>query len=428
MRRLFSLTFLVYGAVYCLDERNFVGEVSDIGYTADNAEAWTSVDNPARAATLLNSTFEYTFDKLPKSGKPDIQPWSGSYWPTYLDSINYKWAGAHVPSPVEKYERAFNVTGLANLVSSNIGINANWLKKVACQTDDDCGGTNVGRCVSRDIEPKKICIPTWYGICHAWSAAAIEEMQPKYRVKVNNVIFDINDIKALVSVMYDYTFKNTVSLSMIGKRCNQKKTEIDLDPMGRPKDPGCRDMNAATFHTLMANVVGINKKTFYFNKEMDSEVWNQPMAGFTVNSANKISKEDARKEFIVRDESFSSEGPFTPKAVDFVKVQSTVSYVKETNPRTLRKTKLVVNNMTLDYILELDADGKIIGGEWIGNTILNHPGFVVFVKSREKNSAIFGKKMKWVNVKAILDASTLGTPTKMYVPILPEITAAETEL
>ena len=30
-------------------------------------------------------------------------PWASSYWPTYKDGINDRWAGSNIPSPAEKY-------------------------------------------------------------------------------------------------------------------------------------------------------------------------------------------------------------------------------------------------------------------------------------------------------------------------------------
>ncbi len=57
---------------------------------AEYREAWGSSDSPS----LLDPNFNYTFAQLPTTGKATKTPWAGSYWPTYQDSINMRWAEA----------------------------------------------------------------------------------------------------------------------------------------------------------------------------------------------------------------------------------------------------------------------------------------------------------------------------------------------
>ena len=61
------------------------------GYQGRGSQSveWNEGDDP----NILDfgQNFEYRFDELPVQGETTIPPWAGSYWPTYLDSINDRW-------------------------------------------------------------------------------------------------------------------------------------------------------------------------------------------------------------------------------------------------------------------------------------------------------------------------------------------------
>src|SRR5205814_1353552 len=57
-----------------------------------------------------------------------------------------------------------------------------------------------------------------------------------------------------------------------------------------------------------------------------------------------------------------------------------------------------------DYILELDAAGKIVGGEWIGTSKRQHPDFV-WLPIRASAPSVAGGKITYANVKTIYDLS-----------------------
>ena len=69
-------------AVGCDDPDTTDGEAG----VAEYREAWGASDSPS----LLDPNFNYTFASLPTSGKAAKTPWTGSYWPTYQDSINVR--------------------------------------------------------------------------------------------------------------------------------------------------------------------------------------------------------------------------------------------------------------------------------------------------------------------------------------------------
>src|SRR5437764_1451237 len=69
------------------------GTIDNQSASADD-EAWSAAGNPA----LFSSGLEYRLDVLPAQGQAKVIPWTGSYWPTANDDINYRWDGAATDS------------------------------------------------------------------------------------------------------------------------------------------------------------------------------------------------------------------------------------------------------------------------------------------------------------------------------------------
>jgi hypothetical protein len=169
------------------------------------AESFASSAGVLRDIQQLESfagqSFERNWFKLPKSNKIKRNIWPGPYWPTNEDGINARWAGEDSLSPVEKYAKAFGLDAnvLANAVSRKSGIDS--LSSLAkCTKDSDCYRL---KCAVRRGQTEGRCIPSWFGICHAWAPVSIVEDEPMKAVTVNGVTFEPMDIKALVTQIYD---------------------------------------------------------------------------------------------------------------------------------------------------------------------------------------------------------------------------------
>ncbi len=265
-------------------------DVSDVkGGPDGKAEAWGSADNPA----LFNASLEYRFDQLPRTGEAHNIPWAGNYWPVYMDGINHKWAGSASKAPSTKYGEAFGVTGVENAVSQYHGIDNNS-SRTACTTDSQCNSAMGESCAKREGQTNGRCIPTWWGICHAWAPAAILLPEPKHEVTYNNVVFKVQDIKALLTLVHDRTETKFVSL-----RCDSldSANEITFDKYGRPNgaSANCKDTNPGTFHVLMTNYLGKQGEAFVYDRTWDGEVWNQPLRGYRITAMDEISALDANK-------------------------------------------------------------------------------------------------------------------------------------
>src|SRR5687768_14532181 len=191
-RFLLSLPLTAAFAVGCMNE---VGAPDALGAndakessTKEDAEVWASSDSP----TLFSNDLKYTLAELPNQGEAVNIPWAASYWPTYQDSINFKWAGASSEAPSTKYGRAFNVTGVEDAVSRMRGIDSNTSRKV-CKQTSECKADIGEECAIRTGKTEGRCVPTWFGICHAWAPAAILVPEPKHPVTRNGVEFKVND-------------------------------------------------------------------------------------------------------------------------------------------------------------------------------------------------------------------------------------------
>ncbi|HEU0030448.1 MAG TPA: pre-peptidase C-terminal domain-containing protein [Kofleriaceae bacterium] len=492
-------------AAGCMDQADDgKPDESDVkGGVEGKAEAWGASDNPA----LFNGNLEYTAAALPMTGEARNIPWAGNYWPVYEDSINKRWAGSTSESPSTKYGRAFGVTGVEDAVSRNHGIDAQSTR-TACTTNSQCNSTLGEACAKREGQTSGRCIPTWWGICHAWSPAAILLPEPKHAVTYNGVDFKVQDIKALLTLVHDRTETRFVSL-----RCDalDAQNEINFDKYGRPTGAtsNCKDTNPGTFHVLMTNYLGKQGESFVYDRTWDGEVWNQPLRGYRITAMTEVSALEANRLVGVPPEGgttsektgtvaagattqvgavavtagstltivMSGSGdpdlyvkfgaqpttasydcrPYETGAAEtcnltvpagasqaFVAVNAygtagatftlkitsggsiPTNYVFNANAAKLMKTHMDVDYISesaasqdgnlgstidrythqdnYDYILELDAAGKIIGGEWIGTSKRQHPDFV-WLPIRASAPSVAGGKITYANVKLIYDLS-----------------------
>lgn len=478
-----------------------VGEVSveelgpDVQGQAKQEEQWAAADSPV----LFTSDLEYKLDALPKTGAAQVSPWAGSYWPVYEDSINLQWDGAN-DSAAAKYGKAFNVADIENKVSKAHGIDAHSARK-ECTDNSVCDSALGETCAKRRGAEKGRCIPTWWGICHAWTPASILLPEPKRPVTRNGVTFKVQDLKALASVVHDKSTSKFVSL-----RCNKNgEKEVTLDAYGRVVANECRDTNAGTYHVLLANYLGIRKQAFAEDRTYDYQVWNQPLRAFRVTELRPVDLAEANrlvgvtsvggatvtKTGTVKKGEWAHQGSFAVTAGSQVKVvmsgsgdadlfvkvgaqptdsvydcrpydsgtaetcdltvpqgqtqvfvsvngyadtsdftlaittggapptsyqfnvnaktfayvKSEVDYISEASSGTDGNLADRIDQYThtdrYEYVLELDANGKIIGGEWVGASKQAHPDFL-WLPTGVSTQTVAGGAISYATVKELV--------------------------
>ena len=460
---------------------------------APEAEEINAANNP----DIFSLGLERRFDRLPQKGEAKKIPWPGSYWPTSQDSINVKWAGPGTDSPVAKYQKAFGVSGnLEDTVSRAYGIDSQRGQK-ACRESSECNSSLGETCARRDGAASGRCIPSWFGLCHAWAPAAILEPEPIKDVTENGVTFRVSDLKALTTFVY-----NAVETRFLSQRCDASGSanEIPRDGSGRPTDTSCRDTNPGAFHIVVGNFLGLKGQSFVEDRTYDAQVWNQPMRGYEVRESREVTQKEAmdlieskkdetdpeicdpdctrsvpqdmnKVEFSVeglgdgiveytlelsvagtrqtiQDKVANGEwrryGPFDVKPGDAVSaridgpmmyeailreqfrpmpgltrayafnrnarklvyVSLTSSYISESRSDESGNLASTIDRYTrrdnYQYILELNGNGEIIGGEWAGGSHHDHPDFL-WLPVRQNAGSISG--VSYEKVKDLLNRS-----------------------
>jgi hypothetical protein len=357
-------------------------------------DGWDDKNDPAVMAQHL----EYHLSMLPKMGfrnnpvwktsYPEAvgkaaTVWADTYWPASEGSHNARWQGPSVKSPLEKYDAAFNNAPGCDTQPAmyGTGVKAAWDTYNTCagpaakwQTqnyeeiglmhngiDDDSDGTidNYGSSGSIDG------VQGWWGSCHAWTPASELVPEPQHAVTMNGVTFEVGDIKALIQNVFD-----TTSAVMLGGRCNAMS--ITHDVHGSAND-ACADVNPGAMHVVMTNFLGINTLPLIEDKTADYQVWNQPVVGYQVNKQDKVTPAAAMTCVGATGNTYT----YNTAATDLYEVQMTVSYVVEAYPSTTPVG--FANNTSTDnyhYILEVDSQGKVLGGRWCADSDTNHIDFL----------------------------------------------------
>lgn len=367
----------------------------------------------AKLENYFGTSMELDFNTLKEkygAASAPSSPWASSYWPTFQDSINSVWKAGE-PSASEKYANAFGLdpTDFKNKVSANNGIDAHKNRK-ACSTNSDCASTNDGsECAIRDGTSSGYCIPTWWGICHAWAPAAILEQEPQCSVEKNGVTFHVFDIKALLTDLYDGASLKTV---FTGARFNGPDSPANADQYGRYVNAARRDLGAGYFHIAIANIMGKQHQSFVVDVSAGAEVWNQPVRSYEVQTMELVDVAEASQQFFG-----ISTYPFNAEMAHLAYVKTTLSWISEAyEDGPLVSTGEVdryTSSQDYEYLLELDANYAVIGGEWVGRSKEDHPDFLWFPTGKPAASAVTSAGLSYANVEELLELSlTCNSPTE----------------
>ncbi|KAJ3091684.1 hypothetical protein HK102_013817 [Quaeritorhiza haematococci] len=327
--------------------------------------------------------FEYNLARLPREFVYN-NIWPGDYYPTFLDGINNR--GNQEMSPADKYATAFGLdkVQLANGISRLTGIDSMRSFRPPCSQDSDCTSLNDGsRCAKRQGQNEGLCIPTWFGLCHAWAPASILEPEPKCPVTFRGVTFTVNDLKALIVQLYDGSHIRTV---FGGNRCNDGAPAVDQH--GRYQSFECRDITPDFWHLVLTNSLGRFKTSFVADIDGKAEVWNHPLVSYSYLNPEEpaLSLDQGARLINPALNSYS----FNPQAVSLKHVKLRYWFMVETQQDGAftynGRAQEFVRTRDVEYLLELDAGGNIIGGEWVGDSKTNHPDFVWLPYTRPSDS------------------------------------------
>ena len=371
-------------------------------------DAWNYQNDPDR----FRVEFVYRLADLPQEGEATQSPWPDDYWSYYNDSINARWRGASTPSPAELYDLTFNQWELpegymdlrprANRADewdadyyTQLGPLAGEVHRrrgnadmVNGRDDDDDG--EIDECDSEDCDG----VEFWWGVCHAWAPASILEPEPVEPVEHNGQTFYPSDIKALMMINYD-----SAPSVMLGGRCNAR--EVSRDENGRATDSECQDVNAGAFHVVITNMLGRLGRAFAEDRTYDYQVWNQPIRGYEVTELREgLTASEANQVLGIEDGSYT----YNEDAVSFAEVRMSTRYITESHPSEHPRIPQLDRYTRTDryhYVLELDAEGNVIGGEWAGSSQSNHPDFLWLPTGHRT----YFREITYQNVRMLLDLS-----------------------
>jgi len=363
------------------------------------ADGWNGDNDPRYFANSL----EYKLSALPKRGSltkpiwkdryPNALPqtpvaWADTYWPSSEGSHNARWQGPSVKSPLEKYDAAFNNAPGCDTQPDSIygeGAKAKWdtyyncagpaakwqlknfqgISKMHDGIDNNGDGVvdDYGSDSSKGIDG----IQGWWGTCHAWTPASLLMPEPQHSVTLNGQTFEVADIKALTQNIFDRT-----SAVMLGGRCNNE--DITHDVNGSANDE-CRDVNPGALHVILTNFLGIRQAPLVEDRTANYEVWNQPVLGYEVTQQREVSNTAANA--CVGQTQNVRKWSYNRDAKKLYEVRATVTYLSESGA-SARPVGFADNTQTDDYhyILELNADGKVIGGRYCTDSEDTHIDFL----------------------------------------------------
>jgi hypothetical protein len=160
-------------------------------------------------------------------------------------------------------------------------------------------------------------VPTWYGHCNGWTAAAIRHAEPQKSVVRNGVLFTPADIKGLLAELYMYTESEFLG---------------GVDPA----------INPAVLHLTLANWLGRGQHPVGMETAVGEVVINFPVFNYR-SSINKFSSREAE-------------------------VRTTISYVLNINRELDKGPANYHRQLYFHYVLDLDQEGSIVGGRYYGDS------------------------------------------------------------
>lgn len=329
-----------------------------------------------------HETSPVKFDDLPPVASARHQPWPGYAWSVAGDSINLKWDGPDSLSPAGKYAEAFglDIELLEDVVSARHGIDSESDRR-PCTLPAECDEASGETCAKRDGESSGYCIPQSMGLSRGRAAAAVHAEEPAVAVTRNGVVFQPNDIKALLSLVYDEVSPSFVSLS--------KYSHSGMWAFyPRPNSP-VLDGNPGMLLVVLNNELASPwwRRALVEDRTRGDQVLHRPLGGFELRNVQELSVAGATRRIrAAREEQNGAESAGAPKPLNpwnakaFRSVTLELQYVTETPAEEAGPFRGQEHDFTEKEthtaIIALDAEGYVVGGQWTGASRDDHPSFV----------------------------------------------------
>lgn len=366
----------------------------------NNKEAigrYDRVEDLVDTKDIIKNLYILDEKKLNRANLPTI-PWTGDYFALKKGQLGYRFADSKAPyrGKWKKFYKFHKEKPVSNYIRRNRINQLSPSEKYDLLIGDKEGTLTYEQWDEGRRELNEYgYVLHWAGLCHGLAHVSMNLPRPIKAVTLKSVDgahqvkFYPDDIKGLGSLLwghgnFDYRF--------IGNRCEQKKPKTDRN--GRIINSSCFDNNPGTFHLAVIHQIGMSKRSFIMDSNLDYEVWNTPVVGYKISYFNPQTKQlsSVAKDVALPINNFRND-PFSsyrsPMARQIVGVQMEVKYMllSEAEMRSQdRNPKEYLVSTRYRYDLELDAEGNILGGEWYLN---KHPDFLWLAKAKANPVAPF---------------------------------------
>lgn len=125
---------------------------------------------------------------------------------------------------------------------------------------------------------------------------------------------------------------------------------------------------------LLANLIGRDRRSFVEDRTATYEVWTQPIREFRVLDLHEVDEATATALM----QQSGDEARFDGRTTRFFHVRTEVVYITEAPASWQPNAGSSVYERVdpYEYVLEANASGEIIGGEWVGSSRTSHPDFL----------------------------------------------------
>lgn len=307
--------------------------------TLARAEAWSEDSDPF----AIDPRFDAHFASLPLAADlpPSAMPWSGPFWSDRKGSIGFRWRTGEtlwkITSPTRTALLAMNPEKRRATIAA-----LSAAEKIDLARDRyDYPTLAIVRGYASPNDPR------WKGACTGWSQSALNYAEPTAVTRMNADGFEIpfgpGDLKALAAFYYDFVAVSEDpengyddrTVAQIGRRCYSGDARANCR----------RDLNPGALHILLANRIGLAARGVIADFSRGPQIWQHPIFGY---SAEVRAERSARARA-------------APNAVREVRVHLDLryaDYAEAGSDADRRKAR------GLDYWLELDGDGRIVGGRY----------------------------------------------------------------
>jgi hypothetical protein len=341
-----------------------------------HAEPIGDKNSPVFFRNITGSNMIMNYNELPMNGKlaDDRLGWSETYWPSNKGGIAFRW---NHPNPQPFRYKFIPKEDLMKMSQEELSqLSPAELYDIS-QGDYNYTITKTAFSLYnyRDL--------WWEGICHGWSMAASHYPEPDQVVVTNpdgiKVPFGASDVKGLLAMHDAYNFHDN-TYAFVGGRCkvpgkvhgegDSRDPYTAFPPEDQANLPECRDVNAGSFHIVLSNMIGIHGMGFVADIDRFNDVWNQPVTSYTSivdkeepllleHHALGVSKRIRVKTKMTYGEELKF---FTTELA----ASGAINFVSKSPVTGTPHQEFRFKNY--EYILELNEQGMIIGGDWISET------------------------------------------------------------